>query len=194
MTTSPYSVTRTTTTGTLGNVLWLLVAGGAPLALGYAVAGLVLGLTIIGIPFAIAAMRLAVYAALTVLGVRVLSVGMREGYHPVRSRVGWQVWATERLMDAARNYLFPLYASLLTPVWLRVLGATVGRATEISTALMTPKFTVIEDGAFLADDTMVASYELGGGWIHVARTVVGKRAFLGNSGITQPGHYVTFRS
>jgi uncharacterized membrane protein YccF (DUF307 family) len=50
--------------GTLGNILWLLVAGGAPLALGYAIAGLVLGLTIIGIPFAIAAMRLAVYAAL----------------------------------------------------------------------------------------------------------------------------------
>jgi non-ribosomal peptide synthetase-like protein len=130
------------------------------------------------------------YAVLTVLGVRILSIGMREGYHPVRSRVGWQVWATERLMDAARNYLFPLYASLLTPVWLRALGASVGRDTEISTALMTPKFTVIEDGAFLADDAMVASYELGGGWIHVARAVVGKRAFLGNSGITQPGRRV----
>jgi uncharacterized membrane protein YccF (DUF307 family) len=56
--------TRTTTMGTLGNLLWLFVAGGGPLALGYAVAGLVLGLTIIGIPFAIAAMRLAIYAAL----------------------------------------------------------------------------------------------------------------------------------
>lgn len=42
----------------------MLVAGGAPLALGYAVAALVLALTIVGIPFAIAAMRLAVYAAL----------------------------------------------------------------------------------------------------------------------------------
>ena len=133
---------------------------------------------------------LAVYAVLTVLGVRLLSVGLREGYHPVRSRVGWQLWATERLMDAARNYLFPIYASLLTPIWLRVLGARVGRDTEISTALLTPKFTVIEDGAFLADDTMVASYELGGGWIHVAKTTVGRRAFLGNSGITQPGRRV----
>jgi len=135
-------------------------------------------------------LALAVYAALTVLGVRLLSIGLREGYHPVRSRVGWQLWATERLMDDARNYLFPLYASLLTPVWLRLLGARVGRDTEISTALLTPKFTVIEDGAFLADDTMVASYELGGGWIHVAKTTVGRRAFLGNSGITQPGRRV----
>jgi non-ribosomal peptide synthetase-like protein len=132
----------------------------------------------------------AVYALLTVIGVRLLSVGLREGYHPVRSRVGWQLWATERLMDAARNYLFPLYASLLTPGWLRLLGATVGRGTEISTVLLIPKFTIVEDGAFLADDTMVASYELGGGWIHVANAAIGKRAFLGNSGITQPGRRV----
>jgi non-ribosomal peptide synthetase-like protein len=133
---------------------------------------------------------LAVYALLTVVAVRVLSIGLRAGYHPVRSRAGWQLWATERLMDAARNYLFPLYASMLTPMWLRLLGAKVGRGTEISTALLTPKFTVIEDGAFLADDTMVASYELGGGWIYAAKTTVGKRAFLGNSGIAQPGRKV----
>ncbi|GLP73437.1 amino acid adenylation protein [Mycobacterium antarcticum] len=133
---------------------------------------------------------LVVYALLTVLGVRAMALGLREGYHPVRSRVGWQLWATERLMDAARNYLFPIYASLLTPAWLRVLGARIGRGTEISTALLTPKFTVVEDGAFLADDTMVASYELGGGWIHVATATIGKRAFLGNSGITQPGRRV----
>jgi non-ribosomal peptide synthetase-like protein len=130
------------------------------------------------------------YAVSTVVGVRALSLGMPEGYHPVRSRVGWQLWATERLMDAARNYLFPVYASLLTPWWLRLLGAKVGRGTEISTALLIPKFTVIEDGAFLADDTMVASYELGGGWIHVAKATIGRRAFLGNSGITQPGRRV----
>jgi len=136
------------------------------------------------------AAALAVYALLTLVAVRALSIGLREGYHPVRSRIGWQLWATERLMDGARNYLFPLYASLLTPAWLRLLGATVGRGTEISTVLLTPKFTVIEDGAFLADDTMVASYELGGGWIYAARATVGRRAFLGNSGITQPGRRV----
>ncbi|MFZ0712789.1 Pls/PosA family non-ribosomal peptide synthetase, partial [Mycobacterium sp.] len=133
---------------------------------------------------------LAAYAVMTIVAVRTLSIGLREGYHPVRSRSGWQLWASERLMDGARNYLFPLYASLATPGWLRLLGAKVGRDTEISTVLLTPKFTVIEDGAFLADDTMVASYELGGGWIYAATTTVGRRAFLGNSGITQPGRRV----
>ncbi|HUO39394.1 MAG TPA: Pls/PosA family non-ribosomal peptide synthetase, partial [Mycobacterium sp.] len=132
----------------------------------------------------------AAYALATVIAVRLLSLGVRAGYHPVRSRVGWQLWATTRLMDLARHYLFPLYASLLTPSWLRLLGAKVGRDTEISTVLLTPKFAVIEDGAFLADDTNLACYQLGGGWLHVAKTTIGKRAFLGNSAIAQPGRRV----
>ncbi len=55
---------------------------------------------------------------------------------------------------------------------------------------MIPKFTTVGDGAFLADDTMVASYELGGGWMHIDEAKIGKRAFLGNSGMTGPGRKV----
>jgi len=131
-----------------------------------------------------------VFAVLTVAVVRLLSIGMTEGWHPVRSRVGWQVWATERLMDTSRTFLFPLYASMLTPVWLRILGADIGKDVEASTVLMVPKFTKVADGAFLADDTMVASYELGGGWLFISRAKVGKRAFLGNSGMAAPGRRV----
>ncbi|MGW0181323.1 Pls/PosA family non-ribosomal peptide synthetase [Nocardia sp. NPDC003345] len=133
---------------------------------------------------------LLVYAVATVVAVRLLGIGLTEGYHPVRSRVGWQVWATERLLDSARSFLFPLYASLLTPVWLRLLGAKIGKRVEASTVLMLPKFTTVADGAFLADDTMIASYELGGGWLHIGEAKVGKRAFLGNSGMTAPGRRV----
>lgn len=133
---------------------------------------------------------LVVYAVSTVVAVRLLGIGLAEGYHPVRSRVGWQVWATERLLDSARTFLFPLYASLLTPVWLRLLGAKVGKRVEASTVLLLPKFTTVADGAFLADDTMVASYELGGGWLHIGEAKVGKRAFLGNSGMAAPGRRV----
>ena len=52
--------------------------------------------------------------------------------------------------------------------------------------LLLPKFTTVADGAFLADDTMVASYGLGGGWMHIEQAKIGKRAFLGNSGMTAP--------
>ncbi len=130
------------------------------------------------------------YAVLVVLSVRALGRGLTEGYHPVRSGAGVRAWTTERLMDAARTGLFPLYSSLATPAWLRVLGAEVGRGTEISTVVGLPTMMRIKDGAFLADDTMVAAYELGGGWIRVASAKVGRRAFLGNSGMTAPGRTV----
>ena len=96
---------------------------------------------------------------------RLLSIGLAEGYYRVRSRIGWQVWATERVLDLARDLLFPIYASLFTPVWLRLLGAKVGSNVEASTVLLIPRMTTVGEGAFLADDTMVASYELDGGWM-----------------------------
>ncbi|MCU1538228.1 MAG: putative non-ribosomal peptide synthetase, partial [Humibacillus sp.] len=129
-------------------------------------------------------------AALTIAVVRLMGLGLTEGFHPVRSRVGWQVWVTERLLDQARTLLFPLYASLATSAWLRALGARVGKDVEASTVLLLPKMTTVADGAFLADDTLVAAYELGRGWMRIERAKIGKRAFLGNSGMTAPGRRV----
>lgn len=131
-----------------------------------------------------------VQSVLTLVLVRLLAIGLTEGYHPIRSRVGWQVWATERLMDDARAQLFPIYASLFTPVWLRLLGARIGANVEASTVLMLPSMTTVGDGAFLADDTMIGSYELSHGWLRIEPAKVGKRAFLGNSGMTAPGRKV----
>ncbi|MDQ0726413.1 Pls/PosA family non-ribosomal peptide synthetase [Microbacterium sp. W4I20] len=132
----------------------------------------------------------AVFALLVLLLVRLLGIGLIEGVFPVRSRVAWQAWTTERLLDSARTFLFPLYSSGFTPLWLRALGAEVGRDVEASTVLLIPKLTTIADGAFLADDTMVATYELQGGWMRLAKARIGKRAFLGNSGLAAGGHNV----
>lgn len=131
-----------------------------------------------------------VFAGLVVGVVRLLGLGIREGVHPVRGRTGWQVWSIERLLDLARTFLFPLYSSLFTPLWLRLLGAKVGKDVEASTVLLLPGMTTIRDGAFLADDTMIGSYELGGGWMRIRPVEIGKRAFIGNSGMAAGGHTV----
>jgi non-ribosomal peptide synthetase-like protein len=131
-----------------------------------------------------------VLAAAIVVATRLLAIGLEPGTYAVRSRIGWQAWCTERLLDSARTLLFPLYASLVTPLWLRLLGAKVGRDVEASTVVMLPSVTTVEDGAFLADDTMVASYDLHDGWMRIGRVTIGKRAFLGNSGLAAGGHSV----
>jgi non-ribosomal peptide synthetase-like protein len=188
---------------------WLLAYGaGSVLIAGLPVVGVVVGVLVVAgivgtapslaaagwraaaaVPLATIAAG-AVYALLVVAAVRLLGIGLAEGRHAVRSRIGWQVWSTERILDAARTLLFPLYASLVTPVWLRLLGAKVGRDVEISTVLLVPALTSIAPGAFLADDTMVATYELGGGRMRIGRSKVGRRAFLGNSGMTGAGRSV----
>lgn len=130
------------------------------------------------------------FALAVVLAVRLLSLGLVEGQHPVRGRVAWQAWTVERLLDSSRTILFPVYSSMITPIWLRILGAKVGHNVEASTVLLLPKLTTIDDGAFLADDTMIATYELHGGWMRLAQARIGKRAFLGNSGMAGAGHKV----
>ena len=92
-----------------------------------------------------------------------------------------------------RHWLYPLYAGWFTTVWLRLLGAEIGTGAEASTGLLIPKLASVGEHAFLADDTLLGGYELGGGWLRVDRTRVGKHAFLGNSGMAGPGRKVPAR-
>ncbi|WP_280803147.1 Pls/PosA family non-ribosomal peptide synthetase [Aurantimicrobium minutum] len=131
-----------------------------------------------------------IFALLVLASVRLLSVTMREGVFPVHSWAGWQAWSIERILDLARTFLFPLYSSLFTPIWLRLLGAKVGKNVEASTVLMLPKMSTISDDVFLADDTMIAPYSLGNGWMYIGPVEIGKRAFIGNSGLAPAGRKV----
>ncbi|MCX6398947.1 MAG: amino acid adenylation domain-containing protein [Propionibacteriales bacterium] len=130
-----------------------------------------------------------------ILGVvRLLGRGVQPGAHPLQSRPALSVWATIRVLDEARTWLFPLYSSQLTPIWLRLLGARIGKDVEASTVLMIPSLTTVSDQAFLADDTLIGGYELGGGWLRAGQVKVGKRAFVGNSAMAAPGRKVPKRS
>ena len=132
--------------------------------------------------------------ALLVLGlVRFLGLFVSEGHVPVHSGRGLAAWATVRVLDEARTWLYPLYAGWFTTVWLRLLGAEMGKDAEASTVLMIPKLASVGEHSFLADDTLVGGYELGGGWLRTGRTRVGKDAFLGNSGMAAPGRKVPAR-
>ncbi|BBH69365.1 amino acid adenylation protein [Actinoplanes sp. OR16] len=191
--TSRFWVAAYSTTAQLLGLIPIVALLPALALIGWAVGGRAdLEAALLAVPGAAVAYFLT-YAVVVLVLVRLLGIGVREGFHAVHGRVAWQVWTTERLMGMARVALFPMYASLFTPVWLRLLGAKVGRNVEMSTVLALPKMTTVDDGAFLADDTMVATYELGHGWMRVAPARIGKQAFLGNSGMAAPGRSVPKR-
>lgn len=119
--------------------------------------GALLGRGLLWLPVA-ATVGFITLALLVLVMTRLLGLGLHEGGHPVHSRQAWQAWSTLRLLDEARTWLFPIYSSTITPVWLRALGARIGPDVEASTVLLIPRFTDVRAGAFLADDTLVASY------------------------------------
>ncbi|CAN5573483.1 non-ribosomal peptide synthetase [soil metagenome] len=131
-----------------------------------------------------------VLASSVVATVRLGGAGLEPGHYPIHSLRALQAWGTLRVLDEARTWLYPVYASTLTPWWLRRLGAQVGSNVEASTVLLIPRLATINDQAFLADDTLIGSYELGGGWLRVERVKIGKRAFVGNSGMAAAGRKV----
>lgn len=182
--------------GIAAGVLALLpaVAIGVGVLVGVALAGVPTSYTDIGAllawsPVAVAA-GFATLAALIWAVVRLAGLAIAPGVHPVRSLAGVAVWSTMQVLDEARTWLFPLYSSTLTPLWLRALGAKIGKHVEASTVLMIPGLTQVNDQSFLADDTLIGGYELGGGWLRVERVKIGKRAFVGNSGMAAPGRKV----
>ncbi|GAA5160524.1 Pls/PosA family non-ribosomal peptide synthetase [Ornithinimicrobium tianjinense] len=136
----------------------------------------------------------AVLALLVLLVVRGCAPWVRAGHVPTHSWSGLCLWTTFRVLDEARTWLFPIYSAALTPVWLRLLGARVGRGVEASTVLLVPSMVQVNDHAFLADDTLVGCYELAGGWIRVEPVKIGKRAFVGNSGMVSAGRKVSKES
>ncbi|APT85507.1 Pls/PosA family non-ribosomal peptide synthetase [Corynebacterium aquilae] len=162
--------------------LWAVIPDSAHgvQAAGYALLGAPLG----------ALLSFGSYMAATWVGVRVMQRGLDDEIHPVRSWHGVRMWAATRLMDEARRHLFPIYAAQLTPYWLRSLGARIGKDAEISTAVMIPALTDVRDESFLADDTMVGGYEVGNGWLKTGAVRVGRRSFVGNSGMVAPGRKV----
>lgn len=75
----------------IGNLLWAVLGGGILIAIGYAIGGLVLCLTIVGIPFGVQLFKLA-GLALSPFGRRVDSTGAGSGLLPIVMNVLWWVF------------------------------------------------------------------------------------------------------
>jgi non-ribosomal peptide synthetase-like protein len=139
-------------------------------------------LTLICAPL-VAAMFLAAYGSLVAIAVRSVSRLIRPGIYPDTGSTAWALWFNRAMATQARGVLFPLYASVYTRSWLRVLGIKVGRRTEVSTAVGLNRLVSLGDTSFLADDVVFAGIRARGGKLEITPIEVGSRTFLGNGAI-----------
>ena len=135
----------------------------------------------------LAASFMVLYGLLVATVVRALTPLVRAGWHPESSATGWALWLAESLMAGTSETLFPLYSSIYTRAWLRLLGVTVGKRAEVSTAVGLNRLTSFGARSFAADDVVLAGARARGGWLHVARIEVGDGSFLGNGAILPDG-------
>ena len=133
---------------------------------------------------------LATYALLIAVTIRWSARYARPGVYPINSRPAFCSWLIERLTEEARVVLFPLYASVATPWWMRRLGMKVGANVEISTVVGQLHLVSVNDYAFLADDVALALREVRNGRVRLGAVTIGQRAFVGNSAIVRSGHHV----
>jgi len=133
----------------------------------------------------------ALFVSLTMLvtaGLRKLLPRQRAGIFSVYSFAFWRKKLMTLILDNSLLVLHGLYASIYAPVWLRLLGASVGRHAEISTASgMVPELLRLGDDSFIADGAMLGDEELSGGWMILQPTAIGSRTFIGNGAYVPDG-------
>jgi non-ribosomal peptide synthetase-like protein len=91
-------------------------------------------------------------------------------------------------MDLSLMILHSVYATIYVPYFLRALGVKIGRRAEISTARsMTHDLVEIGEESFVADMVLLGDAEVRRGELCLRRTVMGRRAFAGNSCVIPQG-------
>lgn len=115
----------------------------------------------------------------------------RPGVYPLRGLQDLRVWLAAGLMRVARSAMLPVFTTLYLPPWMRLLGARIGRFSEMSTVFaFLPDLLKAGDGSFFADGAILGGRRAHCGRFEIATNSVGRRSFIGNSAILPPGSHI----
>ncbi len=160
----------------------LLVALGAPAP---ALSGSLLAIA--GEAAVIVALSTVTLALLVALTLRLVWKLVRPGWHGEGGALAWALWFSGDLRESSGGALFPLYASLYTRAWLRLMGIAVGRRTEISTATGLNPMVSFGEFSQATDDVGFCGARARGGWLHVEPIEIGDRTFVGPGAVLREG-------
>jgi non-ribosomal peptide synthetase-like protein len=126
-------------------------------------------------------------ALLGALTLRVVWKLVRPGWHGGDGGLGWALWFSGDLQESIAGVLFPLYASLYTRGWLRLMGIHVGRRTEISTSTGLNSLVSFGELSQATDDVGFCGARARAGWLRVEPIEIGSRTFVGPGAVLREG-------
>lgn len=132
---------------------------------------------------------IVLYAFETVVLSRLLMRNIKPGVYPVFSAAYVRKWLSDQIISVALIVLHPIYASVFVSFFFRMLGAKVGKNTEISTASnVTHTMLEIGEGSFIADAVTLGEEDVRGQRLTLAKTTIGNASFVGNSALIPQGY------
>ena len=130
-----------------------------------------------------------VLISLEIAAVKWLVLGrVRPGSYPLHHSFYYRKWFVDRLMLLSLDVIGPLYSTLYLAPWYRLLGAKIGKRTEVSTAsFVSPDCLRIGDESFVADAVSLGAANVRHGIMTIDHTSIGQRTFIGNSALVPIG-------
>lgn len=97
-------------------------------------------------------------------------------------------WAVCLATEVALDTLSSLYATLYMRTWYQLMGARIGKGSEIATNLA-GRYDVVSVGenCFIADEVALGDEDIRSGWMHLKPVEAGDRVFIGNDAVVPPG-------
>ncbi|MEN5082175.1 Pls/PosA family non-ribosomal peptide synthetase [Bosea sp. TWI1241] len=110
------------------------------------------------------------------------------GTHAIASGYGMRKWTVGLASEVMLQSLSSLFSTIYMRIWYRMMGAKIGKDTEIATNF-SGRFDTIEigDHCFVADESVLGDEDVRRGWMTTKTVRTGSRVFIGNDSVLPPG-------
>ncbi len=135
------------------------------------------------------AMALVVVTVGLIAAIRwVVLPSVKPGLYSVHGGFYFRKWIVALCTELTLETLSSLYATVYMRTWYRLMGAKIGKGSEISTNL-SGRYDLIEigDKCFIADEVVLGDETVRRGWMKLEPVRTGSRVFVGNEAVVPPG-------
>ncbi len=113
---------------------------------------------------------------------------LREGVYSVHSWLYMRKWTVALSIEVTLETLSSLFATVYMRGWYRLMGARIGKGSEISTNLA-GRYDLVEigDKCFIADEVVLGDEDIRRGFMYLQSVKTGSRVFIGNDAVVPIG-------
>jgi len=113
---------------------------------------------------------------------------VREGKYSIWSQFYLRKWAVGLATEITLDSLAALYSTIYMRLWYQMMGAKIGKDSEIATNLG-GRYDIVDIGekCFVADEVNMGDEDIRRGWMHLEHVKLGDRVFIGNDSVVPPG-------